>query len=411
MKLFLLIILHCFCLNGCFAQQRTLNYFISQGLSNSPLLNDLQNQIKLKSLDSLIFIASQKPQISFNSTNYYAPVINGYGYDKSITNAANITGLLSVNKTILNSSNRKTQLDNLGLLIETLRNNKSISEKELIKTITDQYIITYGDFLLLSNCKEVKKIMDNQISILKKLTQKNVYKQIDFLNFYINTQQNDSRLLQSMNQFVTDYATLNYLIGSTDTLNLVLTAPSFELDKLDAEEHSVLFQKYYLDSLSIEYNKKVLTQNYRPKVNVFADAGYNSSMQYLPYKNFGTSVGFSIVIPIYDGKQKRLQNEKLNIEENTRQSNKLFYTNQYQQLVYQLKQQLKYLDAEDAKVIDQLKIIATSIEANEKLLQTGDTTVFDLILSINNLINAKTLITDNLINRWKIYNQINYWQN
>ena len=45
--------------------------------------------------------------------------------------------------------------------------------------------------------------------------------------------------------------------------------------------------------------------SYKPKVSLYADAGYVSSLQYLPYKNFGASAGVNLTVPIYDGRQKK----------------------------------------------------------------------------------------------------------
>ncbi|MFD2143993.1 TolC family protein [Mucilaginibacter antarcticus] len=48
----------------------------------------------------------------------------------------------------------------------------------------------------------------------------------------------------------------------------------------------------------------LIDYNYKPKLNVFADGGYNSDLTAEYYRHFGVSAGFGLVIPIYDGGQK-----------------------------------------------------------------------------------------------------------
>ena len=88
--------------------------------------------------------------------------------------------------------------------------------------------------------------------------------------------------------------------------------------------HSIFFQKYTIDSLMLSHNRTLLDYSYKPKLNVYANAGYMSSFTYQGYKNFGTSVGLDLVIPIYDGKQKKMLYRKLDISERVRRNYQYF---------------------------------------------------------------------------------------
>src|SRR5689334_15840131 len=63
------------------AQTHSLDYFISQAKSNSPLLKDYRNQILSNRLDSAILRASLRTQVNFLGSASYAPIIKGWGYD------------------------------------------------------------------------------------------------------------------------------------------------------------------------------------------------------------------------------------------------------------------------------------------------------------------------------------------
>jgi outer membrane protein TolC len=153
----------------------------------------------------------------------------------------------------------------------------------------------------------------------------------------------------------------------------------------------------------------LIDYSYRPKFGVFADAGYNSSLQYLPYKNFGVSAGVGLTVPIYDGKQKVLKHNKLAIEERTRMANRDYSISQYKQQIAQLYQQLKATNALIDKISRQIEYTNTLITADLKMLGTGDVKITDLILAINNYFNARNLLRQNNISKLKIINQINYW--
>src|SRR5882757_2418345 len=136
---------------GCLAitvfscgQEKNLDYFVNQGLTNSPLLKDYQSQLRLLSLDSQIIRASLRPQVNGISNNSYAPVISGWGYDEVITNGQQVSAMVGVSKAFISNKSIATQIASLGIQGQSAVNNIKISEQDLKKLITDQYIITFG---------------------------------------------------------------------------------------------------------------------------------------------------------------------------------------------------------------------------------------------------------------------------
>ena len=134
-----------------------------------------------------------------------------------------------------------------------------------------------------------------------------------------------------------------------------------------------------------------------------------SSFTYQGYKNFGTSVGLDLVVPIYDGKQKKMQYRKLDASERSRSNYQSFYTSQYYQQIYQLQQQLQQTESLIGDINRQIVYAEGLIQANRRLLQTGDAKIVELIIALNNYLTAKNLLTQNKVSRLQIINQINYW--
>jgi outer membrane protein TolC len=394
-----------------YAQPKDLKFYIEQARQNSPAFRDLQNQILINQIDSSLLRLSNKTQINFLSNNSYAPVTkNGYGYDQAITNGTNIQAIVEARRNIFNRGNLANQYRAIALQSQSLLDTLRLSEQDLKQTIASQYITAFGDLLAIDFNSELYKILSEENIILKKLTQANVFKQTDYLSFLLTMQQQELNLLQSEQQYNTDYLTLNYLAGIVDTTIERLLEPSIEDSAQYDFMNSVFYKRFITDSLKLANQRALINYEYKPRIGAFSDAGYQSTLGLNGYKNFGYSVGVSIIVPIYDQGQKKLKYTKLDIAERTRLSNRDFYFNQYRQQVAQLNIQLRGIDGLVEKIKKQITYSKTLIEANNKLLQTGDIRMTDYVTAINTYLNAKNQLTQNYISRLKIISQLNYWR-
>jgi hypothetical protein len=391
------------------AQQKDLDYFLTQGMQNSPLVKETNNNILLNRIDSLRILASYKPQVSGISNNYYAPVIHGYGYDEIITDIRNLTEQISATKTFVGKRNLQIQFNGIQLLNDSLSIAGKINEQDLRRTITAAYIAAYGSWRQYLFNKEVYDLLSSEDAILKKLTQASVYRQTDYLIFLVTLQQQHLAITQARQQYQNDYATLNYVCGLVDTSFTALDSPRVVLNQLPDYNNSIFYQKFKTDSLLLKNASQQVALAYKPKLSFTADGGYVSSLSYLPYKNFGVGAAINLSIPIYDGHQRKLQYQRLNILEQTRTNNRDFYTAQYQQQIAQLTQQLQTTNQIINETNEQLKYVHTLMDANRKLLITGDVRIADYIIAISNYLNAQNTITQNIIKQFQLITQINYW--
>ena len=400
----------CLLLHGSLsAQTHTLDYYVNQSLTNSPLLKDLNNQILSSQLDSLKIKAGLKPQVNGNGGGLYAPVIRGYGYATAITNGQSVDALISANKTFIGNGYLKSQYYALQLSRDSLGNIIHLGEQDLKKNVIAQYITAYGDLQQYKFNKEVVDLLGKEEDLLKKLTRTNVYRQSDYLTFLVTLQQQQLQLAQSRLQYKNDFALLNYLSGIRDTTFAELAEPAITKAILPEVNSSVFFKQYKLDSLRLNNSRKLVDYSYKPKLNIFADGGYNSDLSYQAYKNFGTSAGFSLIVPIYDGGIRKLLYKKLNLQEETRLTYKAFFYNQYHQQIDQFTQQI----AENEKLIiqikDQMRYTESLIKVDTELMHTGDLKISDLIIAINNYLTVKNLYTQTTISRLQLINQFNYY--
>jgi len=391
------------------AQTKSLSYFVDSSIKNSPQLYEYRNSILSNGIDSQLIVAANRFQVTGSGNAYYAPVINGYGYDVTITNGQQLSAFIALNKQIYNKRNLSLQFQNLQLQKDSMRAATAITIKDIRKAIITQYIVTYGDQLQIDFNNEIITLLGNEESLLKELTQKNVYKQADYLAFLVTLQQQELTRSQLLVQYKNDYATLNYLAGITDTTTTSLSEPGLTIAEDLIYDSSAFFLKYTIDSLLLGNKRSAIDISYRPKVNLFADAGYQSTFILTPYKNFGYNAGINLTIPIYDGHQKQMQYTKLTIEERTRQRQKEFFARQLTQQIRQLRQQLQAIEGLTEPINKQIQYLQTLIQVNGKLLETGDIKITDYVVALNNYIASKNLVVQNQVARYQIMNQLDYW--
>lgn len=408
MKWLTCIFLFIFFCSASQAQTFTLDHYIDLAQKNSPLLKDLKNQVSSARIDSMRLRAGLKPQVAGTGAGAFSPVINGYGYAGAITNVQTLSALVGVNQQIIGRNYRNSQLAAIALQQDSLINASHLSEQDLKKAVIGQYITAYGDQQQVKFNEEIIELLTQEENALKKLTQSNVYRQSDYLAFLVTLKQQQIQLMQVRIQYKTDFATLNYLSGIADTSMVELAEPKIDIAVLPDITNSIFFRKFKLDSLRLANSNSLIDYSYKPKGNIFADGGYNTDFVQ-PAKNFGTSFGFNVTVPIYDGGQRKMQHKKIQLQEETRQYYKSFYTAQYYQQIAQLKQQIKETDKLFSQINEQVKFDETLIKVDTQLLHTGDLKIADLILAINNYLAVRNLKTQTTINKLQLINQLNYW--
>lgn len=392
-----------------YAQPHPLAYFIEQATANSPALQDYQAQLLAARIDSQLLNATLRPQVAFISSNSYAPIINGYGYDEPISNIANVSALVQANRNFISRGNLAAQYRIIQLQQRAVLDTIQLSQRDLVRTITDQYLNAYSSLLQSDFNKDLYELLKKEERVLKKLTEASVYKQTDYLSFYITMQQQELQYLQAQIQYNADYLTLNVLAGIVDTTITRIEEPRLSGIVPTDFYHSPFYARFITDSLRIAAERRILHYQYKPRIGAFTDAGFNSTLQHVPYKNFGFSAGVSLAIPIYDGGQKSLQTARLLIQERRRQANKNYYFAQYRQQTALLQQQLRGTELLKAKIEQQITFTRTLITANNKLLETGDITMRDYVLAINNYLAVQNVAMQNNISRLRILNQLAYW--
>lgn len=396
--------LYCNCIR---VSTQTLEYYINQGLQNSPLLKDYQNQISSVTMDSALIRAGQRPQIDAKAQILYAPSYRLWGYDAALTNGGNYTSVVEASQPFFNRRNLKNQYESLSIQKRSLANTSKISVNDLKRLITNQYISAYADFNDLTFNETFLSLMNEQELVIKKLVESAIYKQTDYLSLVIETQTQEILVKQLHTQYEKDISQLKVICGINDTNHIALSLPAIEKFKLKDLSTSPLFIQYKIDSLKIVNDKSAVDLLYRPKFNWFADAGLNTSPAD-PFRHFGYSAGINFSVPIYDGNQRRLQYKKLSLTENTRYNYEFFFRNQYFQQIEQLTKDLTATQLVTEQFKIQLKTANELINLAKAQLNAGNMQIADFINAIKNYITINRNLNQVQINTLQIINELNY---
>ncbi|MBX6380287.1 MAG: TolC family protein [Thermoflavifilum aggregans] len=388
--------------------QQNLSDYLTIARQRSPLLKDYANQQAAIQLDSLLIRAVHKPQVFANGMLMAAPTFHGYGYDVAITNGGQYTAVASVSQPLFTRNILQPQFAQLDIQRQQITNNAHISTYDLDHSVALQYLVAYADQLLLEHNQQIDSLLQQQQMIVQRLVQQGVYQYADYLNITVALQNQQITLDQLRSQYHQDLSALRYLCGISDTSIVRLEEPDITLHEPPAQL-SVFLRRYQLDSLSIVNQRSLFATRYLPTVNWFADAGLNSSQLSTAYKNFGTSFGISLSIPIYDGHQRRLENEKLDLQELSRQQYQQFFTTQYHQQISGLYQQLRETEQQILSITQKLATSEELLAVDRQLVQTGNIRITDYLLAIQQHLLVQNSLDQARIRRWQVITELNYW--
>jgi len=389
-------------------QTRSLDYYLKEGLQNSPLLNEYRNKINAANTDSQLIRAAKKPLIEAKSQLQYSPVYSNFGYDEVITDGGNYMAVMGVSQNIFNKREIDNKYEAVSLLKKSVSNASKISELELNNVITNQYLTAYSGFSDYYFNKTLLELIVKENEIVKQFALSGVCKQTDYLSLIVATQSQEVLVIQLKSQFRKDLMLLNQLCGLTDTSWYDLTEPRLFIKGTSDVSKTPSFIQYKIDSVRIENEKMAIDIRYRPKINWFADAGVLTSNPATFYRNFGYSVGIGLNVPVYDGKQRSMEKQKLGFEENSRQAYENTYKNQYYSQIKQLEDELNSLNKLSSGLETQLKTSLQLIKALKDQLEAG---IIQMTEYINALKNFRTTSRDlNMINIKKlmVINEMNF---
>src|SRR6478735_5837165 len=285
-------------------EKRDLDFYLNAGVANSPMLYDSASHFQTNLLDSLRILAGYRPQVTSTGQIMLAPVIGKVGYDSAISNGANYSGVVMAEQQLFTQRPRQVHFRNISLLNQALRLNIRLSEIDLRKSITAQYITTYSDYSQVEFSLNLLHVLEESQASLKRLVKNGIYLQTDYLMLDISIQTQKIEIKRARIKYRSDLYALNLLCGLNDRSEVILLRPDIPLKNNFSYGYSPQFLRFRIDSLKLRNNRDLIDLYYRPKLSAFVDGGLNATNPHTIPHNFGTSFGLNFSTIIYDGRQR-----------------------------------------------------------------------------------------------------------
>lgn len=390
-----------------FSQSRDLNFYLTTGVQNSPLMRDYTSQLQRNKIDSLLILAGRKIVISATGQIMIAPIINGYGYDEAITNKGQYTAIVGVKKSLFQKNYFAAQTAQVRLRSDSLLTNQLVSQRTLEKSIADQYLNSYDTLLQIKFQEQTIASLENQLSLLEPLVKNGIYLQTDYLTLKLQIQTEKINLELLREGYRSTLYTLNALSGVFDTTVYEIPPPNL-IWKTSTYSFNPSLRLFSLDSLSIEASKKLLRYDYVPKLNLFGDAGYQAIPDDPSLKKFGFSAGISFDWNIYDGGQRNLRLQQLIIQQQTGQFYRNFYRTQYSLQLADLEKKFQNSNSIITQWQDELVEMNKLMLMRRQQLVSGQLSIIDYLASLRDYRDLQKKLNDAVIQQQHIINEHNY---
>ncbi len=321
-------------------QHHSLDFYLEQAKTNSTFIHRNQNEKQLVQLDmEQIRKIYSKPEVTVDANVLFAPIIsrdnnpaqfklvardgdiNTYtGYDLAATDGGQYQGIVSVNQSLFNGKKIETYNDRAEIQRQILDNNIQLTEHELENTVRHQYMLCLKSKRQAENNLDLKREVDGEIRIMKELVRNAVYKQSDLKLLEISRQNYEQAYETSRAEYRDDIYNLNLLCGVNEGADVEIEPVEFSLNG-EVVTNSLFLSSFYFDSLAIIADRRISELKYKPRVNLFANAGLNAV--YLPsFNRFGLSTGITFSLTLFDGHQRKTEIEKSQVNLENLQFNK-----------------------------------------------------------------------------------------
>lgn len=419
---YLIIVFFPLCLQS---QVRDIDFYLEQAEKNSPLIHKNMNESKMVSIDlEQLNAVLSKPEISLDASVLFAPIVshdngssrfewvsegatNYNGYDQAFTDGGQYQAVVSIKQPLLNKSIHRSYSNQAFIKQEINQNNIELTSHELEQVVGYQYLLCLKAKMQIQNAQLVLNQVDEQLGVLQKLVTNAIYKQTDLMLLLITRGNYLIDYQKSKAEYRTSIYDLNLICGISDTTVVDIREHLFEI-KPDTLTHSKFITGYKLDSLGVLAEQSVFEQKYKPQLYFFANAGLNAI--YLPtIDRLGFSTGITFNWTIFDGHQRKIQQQKALISMDNIEFEKQNFITQHTINKRKILDQIQASVVNESIVSEQVKQYELLIDTYKKELAMGQLSIMDLKNVLNDLAAKKQELLLITMERQVLINSYNYW--
>lgn len=423
--LFFTLCLTCVCSQGQEAKERTLRYYIEKAKANSPLIKDYKNRASMQDAElQRLKALYTHSRLEMNGDYLFVPIVSKdggktafkwnaqdgtdyYGYDLG-ESSGHLHAGVAWTKPLLGGLAYKAAQQQAAINEDIATNSICMEEHQLERAVTEQYLICMLDRIQTDYADSIATLLGKQASIVKKLVRSGMAKQSDEKLLLIEQAVNDEARTTSQLSYHTHMMDLNILCGLGKEDSAVLTGIQLAATPRIIGP-SLFAEQFRLDSLNAEASLHVFSQQYKPRLDFFANGGLQTSKCSSLEKRLGWSAGLTFAWLISDGKQKRWKKRKTQLQQMSTQAYKTHAEYQREMRISQCLAELAGYDERSRKLESQIKVYDNVLSYYEKEMQAGQTSVLDYIVILKNKIQTERDYQLLQTNMQLVTAAYNYW--
>lgn len=405
---------------------KTLYHYIEIAKHHSPLLNDYRNQVRMEQ-DELQRLKAvyRHSQLELNGDYLFVPVVskdNGrtsfrwnardaadyYGYDLGESSGFLHAGV-TWTQPLLGNSSYKVAQEQAKINTEIARNRIRLEEKQLERTVTEQYLLCLLDQTQMAFADSINKVLEHQEKIVCRLVESGFAKQSDLQLLAIEQASNEELRLSARQSYHTHLMDLNLLCGIEDTADVVLVNINIGFHLPLVTDGSFFMEQYRLDSLNAVAALRSFCLQYKPRLDLFVNGGLQAGDYAGWYKHFGMSAGLTFRWTIFDGRQKRWKERQARWKQQSIHAYKENAECQRQMRLRQCLSELGKYDRRADALRRQLSGYDEVLSAYAKEIEAGQVSVLDYITVLRNKIQVERDCLLLHTNRQLVMATYNYW--
>lgn len=392
------------------AQNRSLNYYLSHAIDNSPAITAQRNRADSARLQKKITHANfALPSVTATGDYLYDPYSDHWGYDPAITDGGHYSALMNVDYPIF--STQKRQIRNKQSSVSIRQSEYQIDQvkHKLQQSVTNQYITTYQDVMHLRYLQNIQDLLQKQKNILQSLAKQGVAQITDVKQIGIELQNNRINQQQAENAYQQDLLQLNSLCGIADSsMSVELQQPSLVINHSQVER-SKFMKQFQLDSAEVAARQQISELKYEPNATLYGSSGLNAIKFTGIQNHFGYSVGLHVSVPIFDGNQKDITRQQTRLRQHSIDAYQQRFKTKRQVHLASLRRQLEQNRQQLQMIRQQVSQYEDLLSNYRQELSQGILSVIDYLTVLRNYADVQQQRIQTLGQQWRLKNEFNYW--
>ncbi len=402
--------------------QSTLQSFLDSAMINNPEANSIHSQIQSYQYDNqMIEAVLRSPKAYVSSELLVAPYFNNdgklvdtnpsdqaIGYDIGITNGGLYSFLFNLELPVLKGKQVTHLQEQNQVEIDKLKTRLSLIENELKRSIGGQYFDVLALQATVESNKENNSILNEEFNLIKILTTKGLYRFSEYRLLELELKSDSVDLKASVTELELAVRQLKVACGIRSREISKLEDPLMVASEL-LNKPTLFIQSFTNDSMTTIAQRKVFNDRYLPQMTVFANSGLNSNS--IPYiqKHFGISAGVQFTYNLFDGRQRKINEDLLMLQLNEATVQKGLKVNEVKTQADTYLKNIEKLKAElqkEKQIQSEYKELFTLYQDEVRRAQIS---MIELIALLKKRSSINLGVTLKEISINKLINEYNYW--